>query len=215
MFAFEPFAFFDRLHFSTVYNSRLHTTDPSSPSSPSSPPRPLANGLSTHLTLLIPHAPGPALVVTADVSRRSHGLHVQFEMTGDVDTITWDNLGPGRHDELWRHTCFECFFRVSGADPYVEVNAAVSGGWNAYRLTHYRAPLEAAAAVVSIRRTLSDAAASIALDVTMTIAPQPLDVGVAAIIETVPGGVHYFAIGHPGPAPDFHHPDSFLIELAD
>jgi hypothetical protein len=44
-------------------------------------------------------------------------------------------------------------------------------------------------------------------------ADQPLAVGIAAVIQLAGGDLTYWALTHPGPQPDFHRRDSFLVEL--
>ena len=39
-------------------------------------------------------------------------------------------------------------------------------------------------------------------------------VGLTAVVEDVEGRISYWALAHPGEKPDFHHPDSFVLELA-
>lgn len=41
----------------------------------------------------------------------------------------------------------------------------------------------------------------------------PLVVGVSCVLEHNGGEKSYWALSHPGQQPDFHHPDSFVLEL--
>jgi hypothetical protein len=41
-----------------------------------------------------------------------------------------------------------------------------------------------------------------------------LRIGLAAVIEDQDGRLFYWALEHPAAKPDFHHPDSFALELA-
>jgi hypothetical protein len=41
-----------------------------------------------------------------------------------------------------------------------------------------------------------------------------LRVGLSAVIEANDGTLSYWALKHPAAKPDFHHPDSFVLELA-
>ena len=36
----------------------------------------------------------------------------------------------------------------------------------------------------------------------------------AAVIEATDGSLSYWALAHPSDKPDFHHPDSFVLELS-
>ena len=44
-------------------------------------------------------------------------------------------------------------------------------------------------------------------------ADRRIEVGVAAVIELAGGGLTYWALSHPGPQPDFHRRESFLVEV--
>ena len=35
----------------------------------------------------------------------------------------------------------------------------------------------------------------------------------SAVIETTDGAMSYWALAHPSAKPDFHHPDSFVLDL--
>jgi len=37
--------------------------------------------------------------------------------------------------------------------------------------------------------------------------------GVSTVLRTVEGETFYWALAHPSDKPDFHHPDSFVLEL--
>jgi hypothetical protein len=41
----------------------------------------------------------------------------------------------------------------------------------------------------------------------------PLRLGLAAVIEDKTGIFSYWALRHPSAKPDFHHPDSLVLEL--
>ena len=41
----------------------------------------------------------------------------------------------------------------------------------------------------------------------------PWRMGVSTVIETVDGAISYWALAHPPDKPDFHHPESFVLEL--
>ena len=38
-------------------------------------------------------------------------------------------------------------------------------------------------------------------------------VGLTAVVEGLDGAIAYWALAHPSDKPDFHHPDSFALEL--
>ena len=44
-------------------------------------------------------------------------------------------------------------------------------------------------------------------------ADRPLEVAIAAVIQAPDGRLTYWALTHPGPQPDFHRRDGFLIAV--
>src|ERR1700722_4230711 len=92
---------------------------------------------------LILHPDGSCAAVRsieAGVTRSSPaGLTVQYFVTGDIRALLLPlPSGPGRANELWRHTCFEIFLRKPADDAYCEFNFAPSLQWAAYRFDGYR-----------------------------------------------------------------------------
>ena len=62
-----------------------------------------------------------------------------FALTGDLARLRIPApQPPHRADNLWRHTCFEAFFRYKGEQAYCEFNFAPSGEWAAYAFCNYR-----------------------------------------------------------------------------
>jgi hypothetical protein len=129
---------------------------------------------------------------------------------------------PTRADGLWQHTCFELFLAAEGQAPYWEVNLAPNGAWNLYRLADYRQGLtpvvDRATLPFTVTRTAE--ALELALDLLLppelsqTCRPQPLRVGVSAVIERQGGALSYWALAHGGPEADFHRREDFLLRLA-
>lgn len=123
-----------------------------------------------------------------------------------------------RANELWRHTCFEAFAAApSGA--YHEFNFAPSTQWAAYRFDGYRngmrdadmAPpdieVRSEAARLELRATIDIGAASgLPMDAAWRI-------GLSAVIEDAGGDISYWALAHPPGRADFHHADSFALDL--
>lgn len=128
---------------------------------------------------------------------------------------------PKRVDGLWRHSCFEAFFGLNDSPGYYEFNFSPSSEWAAYRFRGYRdgRPLDydALAPDISAERAADRLrlAATVRLDNLSVIQPgATLRIGLAAVIEATDGSLSYWALRHPSDKPDFHHPDSFVLELA-
>jgi hypothetical protein len=124
-----------------------------------------------------------------------------------------------RADELWRHTCFEAFLKLADEGSYRELNFSPSGEWAAYRFNAYRAGMvldtEQSAPQLEVRAS-GDA---LTLDASVRLPPalataSAIALALAAVVESVDGTLSYWALRHPEARPDFHHPDSFLLELA-
>lgn len=128
---------------------------------------------------------------------------------------------PRRVDGLWRHTCFEAFIGMKGSTAYYEFNFSPSSEWAAYRFRAYRdgGPLEDVALAPNI--SVEQAADRLALAATVRLDRLPviepgatLRIGLSAVIEATDGSLSYWALKHPAVKPDFHHFDSFTLELA-
>ncbi len=123
-----------------------------------------------------------------------------------------------RRDELWRHTCLEAFVRSLDGG-YYEMNFAPSTHWAAYRFEGYRSgmgPAEMVAPRIEARIAGDDyeLQAEVDLGGLSDISPDgPWRLGLSAVLEDARGGISYWALSHPAGKPDFHHPDSFALEL--
>jgi hypothetical protein len=156
--------------------------------------------------------------IEAGVRRQAGGaLGLCFVLTGDVAHIAMPAARePQRKDELWRHTCFECFMRASG-DAYLEFNFSPSREWAAYAFHSYRvpAPLPPAYDPCFVVSRDSDA---LRLEATIPAAAlahvaDPWRMGLSAVVEEASGALTYWALRHAPGKPDFHHAEAFAIEL--
>jgi len=166
------------------------------------------------LARLIPHPDTPLAEVDhieVHVERDGLLLWLRFVVVGEIDTIAWPALAErGRADDLWRHTCFEAF--VTADDGYVEYNLSPSGQWASYRFDGPRQgmrPADEAAAVLG----LDGAFDRVALEARIELPHEATRLGLSVVIETTAGKTSYWALAHPSAKPDFHHPDSFVLDL--
>jgi hypothetical protein len=175
---------------------------------------------------LIPHPAHPPKAIES--------VEVEFWMT-DTDDILLRYLvrgsglllpdwqTPRRADELWMTTCFEMFLMPDdGGDAYFEFNFSPSARWAAYAFNGYRAAMRDLAVTIEphIEREPElepeDGEPHYALEADVDfseIPPGALKVGLTAVIEEKDGTKSYWALAHPSPEPDFHHTDSFTLEL--
>lgn len=164
--------------------------------------------------ILHPHPSTPIAGLTLEVeaARRDGLLSLEYRLGGAVDAVFWpEPTARERTDGLWRTTCFEAF--AGGGVVYAEYNLSPSGAWAAYAFDGYRKgmrPLEQIAPMIVTRR----ARGLFALTADVVL-PDGADgrTGLSAVIQTLDGRVSYWALAHPSDKPDFHHPDSFMLEL--
>ena len=174
---------------------------------------------------LFTHTLTPAPLVRsleAVVSRSADGSLVFFyRLAGDMARLLIPSSQPAsRCDGLWEHTCFEAFIALPDETAYREFNFSPSGQWANYSFSSYRQPAEAP--VTGHAPQISTLLTTGRLELTATIpaAALPgvaaLQIGLSAVIEsadTVDGSRSYWALHHPAAHPDFHHRDSFVLDL--
>jgi len=153
-------------------------------------------------------------------STSSGRLSLRYRIHGDITALRIPAAGPVvRADELWRHTCFEVFLRQRGQTRYLEGNFSPSGAWALYRFVGYRAGMAVVASAHAPRVSVRVAAASLELRAVLDIgalgveADGPIELAVAAVLETQAGSLSYWALRHGPGEPDFHHTDSFALVL--
>jgi len=160
--------------------------------------------------------------IEARLDRSDSGsLAVNYILTGEMARL---RIPPGREprrtDRLWERTCFEAFVRVTGTSEYCEFNFSPSGEWAIYAFRRYRegAPLLGEAPMPEI--TVQSDENSLTLNAIIRLDHLPLmqpgaalSLALSAVIEEHTGMFSYWALRHPTGKPDFHHPDSFALEL--
>ncbi len=154
---------------------------------------------------------GPVTDVTVHFGRRGADLWLRYVVEGDVDAIRWPTQAkPVRADQLWATTCFEVF--VESSDGYVEYNLSPSGQWASYRFGGYRQGMAEAAETVEVAG-LDGASDMVALEGTIRLPSRASRLAISAVIEATDGAMTHWALTHPSDKPDFHHPDSFVLDL--
>ena len=170
-----------------------------------------------------PHAPSHALhAVTAHAERTPDGrLALSYSLAGDLARLRVPPPGPARMGwKLWRHTCCEVFIRARSGTSYHELNFSPSGEWTTYAFARYRegAPL----ADESLNPQIAVTPGKDRLDLSALVdlgrvSPgylrSPLALGLAVVAEDENGALSYWALHHAPGQPDFHHAESFALEL--
>ena len=172
-----------------------------------------------HPLLCHPTTPCPDVRELAIVAERlaGGGVRLTYRLTGDLARLRLPDPGPAvRTDGLWRHTCFEAFVASADTPAYCEFNFSPSGAWAAYAFSGYRegmAPLTMLAPAIDTCRGGADLELAVTLPADVLPPVSPLRLGISAVIETADGGIGYWALGHAPRRPDFHHPDTFILDL--
>ena len=176
-------------------------------------------------TALIPFALGHGSVETIHASVNGvddNMLRITYRVKGDIAKLTIPaKCSPRRAERLWEHTCFEVFIRSDDDPSYYEFNFSPSGEWAAYSFRGYRDGMslhdENWSPEIFVRREADriELDAVLRLDRLSAIRTgSRLRIGLSAVIEANDGTLSYWALKHPVAKPDFHHPDSFALELA-
>ena len=160
--------------------------------------------------------------VDARVRREEDGsLAITYSLGGDLARV---RVPPPRPPiiahGLWQHTCCECFLAPAGGPGYHEFNFAPSGEWSAYAFARYREGEalvdEALNPRIAVRRTGDklDLDAWIPLErLSDSLAGGRVSLALSAVIEDEEGRLSYWALRHPEGKPDFHHRESFALDL--
>jgi hypothetical protein len=178
-----------------------------------------------HWTVLVAHPDTPREPISGiavEIRLPAHGTLVcNYSLHGEVGRVLLSGPRNGRRtDGLWQHTCFEAFIAAPGLPGYHEFNFSPTLAWAAYSFTDYRAGMAPAALVqapgLQVRKSPEqlELTATMHLDGLMPLREAPtLRLALAAVVEDYYGRRSYWALEHPPGKPDFHHPDSFTMEL--
>ena len=160
------------------------------------------------------------LEISGSIARRSNTLAISYTLSGALTELNIPARAdvPVRKHGLWEETCFECFLAVKNSPRYWEFNLSPAGHWNVYRFAAYRQGMQeetsfqALALSVESRGEALLFAVELGLD-RIILTEQTLEVAVGTVIKYKEGKLTYWALTHPGPQPDFHRRDSFIITL--
>lgn len=178
----------------------------------------------TFTATLVPFAPSPGGIKSIQASIAGDDqkiLRIAYRLDGAMDMLKMPAGCPARRaDRLWEHTCFEAFIRAAGDKTYYEFNFSPSGEWAAYSFRAYRDGMaslgEDSAPEILVRRDVDklELEATARLDRLPALAAAATwQIGLSAVIEAGDGGLSYWALKHPAAKPDFHHADSFIVDL--
>ncbi len=142
-------------------------------------------------------------------------LRLRYVVTGRLDDILVSApADPERTDGLWQSTCFEAFAKGVGAQGYEEFNFSPSTEWAVYRFDGYRRGMGKPVVLAPrVEGGVEDEAYVLHAAFDLPGAG-PWRLALSVVIEETNGQKSYWAAAHaPGNA-DFHHAESFVVELA-
>lgn len=121
-----------------------------------------------------------------------------------------------RLDGLWQTTCAEAF--VEGDAGYYEFNFGPGGDWAAYSFAGHRQGMskpETFHPTISSGRHGDAWQLNAGIDLAKLSVPfaGAIRLGVSFVAQLKDGSLSYWALVHPSDKPDFHHPDSFILDL--
>lgn len=164
---------------------------------------------------LISSPPTAALEVDAKLEVQPEGFLLTFEMTGKgVDTIIFKepSAKPVRKNELWKETCFECFFAVGGLSQYFEFNGSTSGDWALYSFDDYRQGMKEVSLSSNpklLRFEKAEGKTICQWHIPYFTKAILSNASITAVIKSG-AEVSYWALKHAGDKPDFHLRESFI-----
>jgi hypothetical protein len=159
---------------------------------------------------------GAVQAVEVQLDLQAEHLRLRYVVHGDLDRIRVPQPRPSRQaDELWKHTCFECFLRARTGMGYHELNVSPSSEWALYAFDDYRQGMTRVDGPQppAIRVQSSGQALTVDVRLTLKVLPPSRAIALAAVVEHDGGSLSYWALEHPGAKPDFHHAGSFTLEL--
>ena len=176
---------------------------------------------------LVPHpsqkATAPSAGLWVFVRAEGSRIEAKFEFQNSYRSpLVIPNLKAsvaGRHDELWKTTCFELFLQPQGQKNYWEINVSPRGDWNAYGFNDYREGMRREegiqlAGLPHLEANDSGCECKFTLDLgSLGVRNSEWSLGVTAVIEMADGNKSYWAIQHSTEKPDFHKSESFVHRL--
>lgn len=164
--------------------------------------------------------PHPDIEISGTLARVGDQLAIAYRLSGHLDqvVIPSPSLSPTRQYDLWAATCLECFLSLPHQPHYWELNISPTGDWNVFHLDAYRQNLQETQAVTALPFQVQSATSTFTLtlrfDLTQIVsAGQPLQAGICAVIQSSQHSLSYWALTHCGPQADFHHRDSFILQI--
>jgi hypothetical protein len=162
----------------------------------------------------------PDMKITGTIGRRADILSIGYALLGNLSELAIPAPGelPERRDRLWKGTCLEFFLGIKDSERCWEFNLSPAGHCNVYRFTTYRKDMQEEPAFTSLPFRIRTEPGSLRLSLDLGLGKiipsgEAIEVGISAVIKTVTGKRSFWALVHPGPRPDFHRRDGFVLNI--
>lgn len=159
----------------------------------------------------------PEVSVEVAIAREAGQLILRYEIRGKMaELLVPSPVASQRRDELWRHTCAELFVAAGDQPGYYEFNFSPSTEWAAYRFDDYRQGmrfLKCAPPVIDVLQDTECLLLHVRCALPVSSSDQSVKAGLTMVVEDSQGKLSYWALHHPVDKPDFHHRESFVLEL--
>ncbi len=159
------------------------------------------------------------LRITGNISRADNNLSLNYQIAGDLSPIKIPPVTerPARTDRLWETTCLEFFLAIKNSTQYWEFNLSPNKHWNVYRFTSYRQNMTEETVISSLPLEIKIQPyclhLSLQINLNSIVSPETkLATAISAVIETQ-NKITHWALIHPASTADFHHRNSFIIDL--
>ncbi|MBV1878945.1 MAG: DOMON-like domain-containing protein [Pseudomonadales bacterium] len=147
-------------------------------------------------------------------------LRLRYNLFGKLDDINipLPTNAAVRRDNLWQHTCFECFIKSPANNRYWEFNFSPGGDWNCYQFESYRQGMSHQATAQPkmdlIYRDQQRLQFEVMLEIPSELTAQiDITVGLAAVLKIHDNSYSYWALQHSADQPDFHRQEDFIFRL--
>ena len=170
--------------------------------------------------------------IKGEITLTGNRLSCRFIISPCSESIKWpappnkisSKTESDRHHKLWHHTCFELFLGMPGEPGYIELNIASNGNWQCYQFDEVREGMQVSEMLnlESSEFTLNGSIANFDFTLAHSFpidAATQIKTGISVVIETQSADnpsskeLHYYALAHLGPHPDFHRRDAHIIQL--
>ena len=162
----------------------------------------------------------PAVNISGEIERHNNQLKIEYKLTGNLSQliIAEHARTPHRQYNLWEHTCFEFFLGIKDSTNYWEFNLSPAGHWNIFYFANYRQNIAEEMAFdalpFQVRQESDLLQLNLEFNLDRIISPQQnLEIGITTVVEDQEQTLSYWALSHPAKEADFHHRDTFMINL--